>query len=52
MQLANQLIDSVEALVGRAPEKFAIVKSTERCKKAMEHGLIGPGDGHGKRLSD
>ncbi len=40
-ELANQSIDSVEALVGRAPEKFAIVKSTDDAKKAMESGLIG-----------
>ncbi len=39
--LANQLIDSVEALVGRAPGKFALVKSTDDAKKAMENGLIG-----------
>lgn len=28
-QLANQLIDSMEALVGRAPDKFAMAYSTE-----------------------
>ncbi len=39
--LANQLIDSVEALVGRAPGKFAIVKTTGDAKEAMENGLIG-----------
>ena len=39
--LANRLIDSVEALVGRAPGKFAIVKTTDDAKKAMENGLIG-----------
>ena len=39
--LANRLIDSVEALVGRAPGKFAIVKTTGDAKKAMENGLIG-----------
>ena len=39
--LANRLIDSVEALVGRAPGKFAIVKNTHDAKKAMENGLIG-----------
>jgi membrane dipeptidase len=39
--LANQLIDSVEALAGRAPGKFAIVKTTDDAKKAMENGLIG-----------
>jgi len=40
-QLANQLIDSVEALVGRAPGKFVIVKTTDEAEKAMENGLIG-----------
>ena len=39
--LANQLIDSVEALVGRAPGKFVIVKTTRDANKAMENGLIG-----------
>ncbi len=39
--LANQLIDSVEALVGRAPGKFMIVKTTDDAKKAMKSGLIG-----------
>jgi membrane dipeptidase len=39
--LANRLIDSVEALVGRAPGKFVIVKTTHDAKKAMENGLIG-----------
>ncbi|MCH8227248.1 MAG: dipeptidase [Proteobacteria bacterium] len=39
--LANQLIDSVEALVGRAPGKFVIVKTTDDAKQAMENGLIG-----------
>ena len=39
--LANQLIDSVEALVGRAPGKFVIAKTTDDAKQAMENGLIG-----------
>jgi len=39
--LANQLIDSVEAMVGRAPEKFAIVRSTQDAEKAMQRGLMG-----------
>ncbi len=39
--LANRLIDSVEALVGRAPGKFVIVKTTQDANKAMENGLIG-----------
>ncbi len=40
-ELANRLIDSVEALVGRAPGKFVIVKTTRDANKAMENGLIG-----------
>lgn len=39
--LANQLIDSVEALVGRAPGKFTLVKTTGDAKQAMNNGLIG-----------
>jgi membrane dipeptidase len=39
--LANQLIDSVEAIVARAPEKFVIVKTTDEAANAMENGLIG-----------
>jgi len=39
--LANQLIDSVEALAGRAPGKFAIVKTSRDATKAVENGLIG-----------
>ena len=38
---ANQLIDSVEAMAGRAPGKFAIVRSTQDAIKIMESGLIG-----------
>jgi len=40
-QLANQLIDGVEALVGRAPEKFAVVKTSSDAEKAMQNGFIG-----------
>jgi membrane dipeptidase len=40
-QLANELIDSVEALVGRAPDKFAMVTSTRAAEHARELGLIG-----------
>lgn len=40
-ELANRLIDHVEALVGRAPDKFMIARSTAQAKNAMEHGLIG-----------
>lgn len=40
-QLANQLIDSVEALVARAPGKFMLVRSTQDVDVAMRKGLIG-----------
>lgn len=40
-QLANRLIDGVEALVGRAPDKFMLVRSTADVDTAMERGLIG-----------
>lgn len=40
-QLANQLIDGVEALVGRAPGKFTIVTTSEEAEEAMQNGLIG-----------
>jgi len=40
-ELANRLIDSVQALVGRAPGKFALVKTPAEAEKATQHGLIG-----------
>ncbi len=40
-ELANQLIDSVEALAARAPDKFMLVYSTTDAKKAMQSGRIG-----------
>jgi membrane dipeptidase len=40
-QLANHLIDSVEALVGRAPGKFMIVTTPGEAETAMKKGLIG-----------
>lgn len=40
-QLANQLIDGVEALVARAPDKFMLVRSTQDVDIAMRKGLIG-----------
>jgi len=40
-ELANRLIDRVEALAGRAPEKFVVVKTTAQAEKAAEMGLIG-----------
>lgn len=39
-QLAHLLIDSVEAIVARAPDKFAIAKNTDDVKKHFEAGLI------------
>jgi len=40
-ELANQLIDSVEALVARAPNKFMLVSSVAGAEKAMQSGRIG-----------
>ena len=40
-ELANQLIDSVEAIAGRAPDKFMLVYSVADAKKAMHSGRIG-----------
>ena len=40
-ELANRLIDQVEALVGRAPEKFIIVKTPGEADNAMKQGLMG-----------
>jgi len=40
-QIANRLIDRVEALVGRAPEKFALVKTPGQAEKAMKSGRMG-----------
>jgi len=40
-QLANRLIDSMEALVGRAPGKFAIVTTPGEAEMAMKKGMIG-----------
>lgn len=39
-QLAHQLIDLVEAMVYRAPEKFAIATSVEDVRQQFEKGLI------------
>ena len=39
-QLAHTLIDSVEAIVYRAPEKFAIATSAAQVKRQFEQGLI------------
>ena len=40
-ELAHQLIDSVEALAARAPDKFALVRSVADAEKAMKDGRIG-----------
>ncbi len=40
-QLANQLIDTVEAIVARAPETFVIVATPEQAIAAKEAGKIG-----------
>ena len=40
-ELANRLIDSVEALVARAPNKFMMVSSVADAEKAMQSGRIG-----------
>ena len=39
--IANQLIDSVEALVGRAPDRFVIVRSPDQAERAFRDGRIG-----------
>lgn len=39
-KLADKLIDYVEAIVGRAPNKFAIAHSTQDVKQQFEKGLI------------
>ncbi|WP_339898605.1 dipeptidase [Paraglaciecola polaris] len=38
--LAHKLIDYVEAIVGRAPDKFAIAKSVKDVKEQFKQGLI------------
>jgi membrane dipeptidase len=40
-KLANSLIDNVEALVGRAPEKFTVVRSPAEAQAAWKAGKIG-----------
>ena len=40
-QLANTLIDGVEALVGRAPDKFRIVTTPEEARRAFKAGKMG-----------
>ena len=40
-ELANQLIDSVEAMAARAPDKFMLVHSVEDARKARQSGRVG-----------
>lgn len=40
IQLANELIDSMEALVGRAPDKFAMAYSTDDIYENKENGVM------------
>jgi membrane dipeptidase len=40
-ELANRLIDRVEAIAGRAPKKIAIVKTPKQAQKARQLGLMG-----------
>ncbi|MEE4216932.1 MAG: dipeptidase [Xanthomonadales bacterium] len=40
-KLANSLIDNVEALVGRAPDKFVMVRSPREAEQAWKAGKIG-----------
>jgi membrane dipeptidase len=40
-ELANQLIDSVEAIAARAPDKFMLVHSVADAQMAMQSGRIG-----------
>ncbi|MGM0480778.1 MAG: dipeptidase [Pseudomonadota bacterium] len=40
IELAHDLIDSMEALVGRAPEKFALAYSTEAAAENKQKGLM------------
>lgn len=39
--LANQLIDQVEALVGRAPQQFTLVKTVAEAEALIDTGKIG-----------
>ena len=39
--IANRLIDRVEALVGRAPDKFALARNSREAEQARQRGLIG-----------
>jgi membrane dipeptidase len=39
--LANRLIDRVEALAGRAPDRFALVRTPDEALATQQRGLIG-----------
>ncbi|MEJ2385178.1 MAG: membrane dipeptidase, partial [Xanthomonadales bacterium] len=39
--IANRLIDGVEALVGRAPDRFVIVRNPDEAEQAFRSGRIG-----------
>lgn len=39
-ELAHRLIDSVEALAGRAPERFALVRTTAEVERLQRHGRV------------
>jgi membrane dipeptidase len=39
--IANRLIDSVEALVGRAPDRFVIVRNPDEAEQAFRSGKVG-----------
>jgi membrane dipeptidase len=39
-ELAHRLIDSVEALAARAPERFALVRSTADVERLQRHGRV------------
>jgi membrane dipeptidase len=40
-ETANRLIDRVEALAGRAPDKFTVVRNSKQAIKALQMGLMG-----------
>jgi membrane dipeptidase len=40
-EIANRLIDRVEALAGRAPDKFALVRTPDQVLQARQAGLMG-----------
>ena len=51
-QLANVLIDNVEALVGRAPERFAVVRSPAEAREAFAAGKVGLANAPGAGVAD